>query len=156
MLLLEEIQFLSKGFPFLAMSKFSRMRFRLFDFAYLTFEISLQLFPSPFLFPSYFQFCWSLSCLYSFLSRYFVFLCSFLCIIRVLVSMYRRHLQCWWDLSLLFWIHVVCQCHIADVKPNAWSLVFLFSRPFVEALLMFIFNNSHENLKRGTAQVFLY
>ena len=33
--------------------------------------------------------------------------------------------------SSLFSWHIVCHCHLSDVMPGAWSLVFLFSGPFV-------------------------
>ena len=60
-LLLEEIQFLSKGFPFLAMSKFSRMRFDQF----VAWNIHTVVFLPIFVYWLY-LFCWCLCCLYCF------------------------------------------------------------------------------------------
>ena len=58
----------------------------------------------------------------------------FLCILLVVVSMYRRYVEGWWVLFLLFLTHRVCLCHLYDVRAYASLLVFLFSGPLVEVL----------------------
>ena len=63
------------------------------------------------------------------------FLRSFLCSLRVLISMYRRYLQCWRVLYILLCMtHIISLCHLSDVMLYASFLFFLFSCPFVEAL----------------------
>ena len=61
-----------------------------------------------------------------------VFFCTFLCSLKVVVSMRQRCLYCWQFVFVsLFLTHIVCQRHLWDVSPYTWSLVFLFSGPFV-------------------------
>ena len=82
-----------------------------------------------------------------------VFFCSFLCRLRVVVSMCQRCLQCWQVLSLtLFSTHVIYQYHLLDARPYAWSLV----------LWSICLRSSVVNFKKGpgyptsgTAQVFI-
>ena len=60
-----------------------------------------------------------------------LFLCSF----RAIISIYRRYLQCLRVLFLLLFLtHIICLCHLWDVRPYATLLDFLFSAPFVEVL----------------------
>ena len=62
-------------------------------------------------------------------------------------------LQCWQVLfPHPFLIHIVCQRHLWDVIPYAWSLVFLFFGP---SSSLCHFKNGPEYLTRDTAQVFI-
>ena len=100
---------------------------------YLSLEISIQLF-FLFLFSSY-RFFLSLCCLCRFLLLWSVFICPFLCSLRVVVSLHQRHLQCSRILFLfLFLPHIICLCHFSDLRPYALLWVFLFSGPFVKVL----------------------
>ena len=59
----------------------------------------------------------------------------FLCRFLVVVSMYRRNLECRQVLFLLIFLtHTVCQRHIRDVRPYESSCIFLFSGRFVKFL----------------------
>ena len=50
----------------------------------------------------------------------------------VIVSMYRRYIQCWRVLILLLFLtHRVCPYHLWEVRPNASLLAFYLSGPFV-------------------------
>ena len=61
-----------------------------------------------------------------------VFHYSFLCSLRVIVSMYRRYFSCWRvNFLILFLTHWICQYHFCDVRPYASTWVFLFSCPFL-------------------------
>ena len=54
---------------------------------------------------------------------------------KVVVSMYRRYVECWRVIFLLLFLtHTVCRCHLCILRPFASSWVFLFSSPFVEVL----------------------
>ena len=115
----------SLPFYFLALSQSS-----LWEFVSLTLEISIQLFFFSFLPPSY----WSLCCLSCFWSLWLVSLWSFLCSLRI-VSMHPcclRSRQV--HFLILFLTYIVCLCHLSDVRPYAWLLVFLLSGPFAEVL----------------------
>ena len=70
----------------------------------------------------------------------------FLCILRVLVSMNQRYLQCWRVLFRIFLTYIVCLYHRLDVKPQV-SWVFLFFGLLVEVILV-LFKNSPEYLTR--------
>ena len=87
---------------------------------------------------------------YCFWSLYLVFLCSFLCSLRVVLSMYQRYLQCWWVIFLLLFLTFrTWICHFWDVRLYASSWVFFFSDSIVEVL------NCLEYLTKVTAQVFI-
>ena len=59
----------------------------------------------------------------------------FLCILRVVMSKYRRYFQCLRILFFLLYLtHIVSLCHLGDIRPYGWSLVFLFSGLFVDGL----------------------
>ena len=65
-----------------------------------------------------------------------IFLCSFKCGFRVLISMHPCYLQCWLVLfHLLFLKHIVFLCHLQKVKPYASLSVFLSFGQFVEVLI---------------------
>ena len=107
----------------------------MWDFARLLFEISIELN----CFPSYFCFLVVLLILVLFVLflvdvislPLFFFMC-----LRVVLSMYRRYLQCRRVLFLfLFLTHTPSLCHLWYIRPYASSRVFLFSGPFEEFLL---------------------
>ena len=49
--------------------------------------------------------------------------------------------------------HIVCQHHLSDLKPYAWSLVFLVLCSIYLRSSLIHFRNGSEYLTRGTAQV---
>ena len=64
--------------------------------------------------------------------------CSFICRLRIVLSMYRRYLQCWRVLFLLIFLtHTASHYHLLDVSSHSSSLAFLFSGLFVEDLPLF-------------------
>ena len=68
--------------------------------------------------------------------------------------MRQCRLQCWKVFFFLFFlIHIVCQHHLWDVMPYAWSQVFFWSICLSSSLVHF--KNGPEYLTRGTAQVFV-
>ena len=129
MLLLGEIQFLSKGFLFLAMSRSSRVRF----YVFVAGKFHTVDFP---------HFCFQVIIVLLILVLFVLFLIAvislslfFWCNLRDLLLMYRRYLQCWRVLFLLFFLsYIVSLYHLCDVSPIKSSLVFLFSGSFVDAL----------------------
>ena len=131
-LLLEEIQFLSLCLPFLTMFKSSRVRFRLFVAGNIHIIAWFPIFVSWLL-----LFCWLLCCQCCFWSLKLVFLCSFFCNLRDVLSMYQRNLQSWRVLFLLLFLtYIVCLYHLRDVRSYVSSWVFLSSGLFVEVLLL--------------------
>ena len=66
-----------------------------------------------------------------------IFFSTFLRNLLVIVSMYRCYLGYWRVMFFLFLIHTVCLPHLRDVRPDASSIVLLFSVPFVEVLLWY-------------------
>ena len=74
----------------------------------------------------------------------------FLCSLRVVLSMYRRYIQCWQILIfLLFLTHRVCLYHLWDIKPNAPLWVFLFSSQFVKVISSCILRIVLSTLREG-------
>ena len=70
-----------------------------------------------------FLFCRSSSCLYCFCWLWSIFLRAFLCSLLVVISMYRRYLECWQVLFLCsFLTHTVCVHHLWNVRPYSGSL----------------------------------
>ena len=146
-LLYEETQSLSLGFPLLTMSKFSLVRFCLF----VAWNIHKVVFLSIVVF------------LFIFLPLMLVLSVLFLvavitfppCILYgLLVSMHWRYLEYWQFISFfIFLIHVVSQRHLWNERPNASSWVFLSSGPFVEVFLSFTLRMVPSSL-RGGDQVF--
>ena len=101
-------------------------------------------------------FCCSSCCQYCLCWLLSVFLRVFLCCLQVFVSMVQRRLQCWQVLFLpIFLTHIVCQRHLWDERPYAWSLVLLFSCPFVWVLLWSTSRIVPSILRGYTAQVFI-
>ena len=107
------------------------------DVAWLSLKTCIELFFFPLLFSGYFRsadlrvisiaFC---GCNQS--------SSTFLCSLRIVVSMRQCYRQCWQVLFLpLFLIHLFCQRHLWDARPYAWILVFLFFGPFAWVLLWF-------------------
>ena len=96
-----------------------------------------------------------MSCQYCFWWLQSVFRRAFLCNLRVVVSMRHCCLQCRHVLFLLLFLTpIVCQRHLWDVRPYAWSLVFLLSGPlfkFFSGPLQEWSRASYES----TAQVFI-
>ena len=82
-------------------------------------------------------------------------LCSFLCSLRVVVSISGHRLVCWWVLFLFFLTHIVYLCYLWDDKPCASSLVFLFSGIFVEVQPSYILIMVPSILQGGIAYVFI-
>ena len=63
----------------------------------------------------------------------------FLCSLWVVLLMHWRYLQRWRVLFLLLFLtHIVCLCHLSNVRPYASQVVFLSSRPFVWVLSLSI------------------
>ena len=128
---------LSKSFPFFAMSRSSRVRFRLSvscfssHFCFLVIIVPLIfIFPVPFLFAAI---CLSLVFFYV-----------------VLVFMHRGYLQFWWVFfHLLSLTHTACLCHLWYVRHYILSSAFLFSAPFVEVLPSFISRMAPSILQKG-------
>ena len=109
------------------MSKFSRVRFRLFVAGNVHTVVFLPIF--------FFWFCWCFCCLYCFWSLLSVFICLFWRNLLVDVSMHRRNLEWWHVFLLLFLTHTVCLHHLWQVRPYVSSKVFfLFSGPFIKVL----------------------
>ena len=121
--LLEEITFLSNGIPFLATSKFSCVRCCL--------KCQVSCFSSHFCFRLIFALLILVVSVLFMVAVISFFSAFFLCIRHVVVSMHQLYRQCWQVLFLFFLAHIVCRCHIWDVRPYVWSLVFLFSGSFV-------------------------
>ena len=48
-----------------------------------------------------------------------------------------------------------CLCHLSDVKPCAWSLVYMFFGPICLGYSLIQFKKGPEYITRGTAQVFI-
>ena len=103
------------------------------DFPYLSLGISSQLFFFPFRFSSY---CWSADpwvvsdvsghCNESIYAFYAVFETTYRCINTIFNVLFL----------FLFLTHIVCLYHLENVWPYTKSLVFLFSGPFAEVLLL--------------------
>ena len=115
---------------------YPRPSFLAWNFTFLSLEISMHLFFFTFLFSSY---CCSVDpCIACVVSSWYnqSFFALFLCSLPVIVSIYRRYVQCWWIFFfLLFLTHIVCLYHHWNVRSYASLLVFLFSDPFVDVLL---------------------
>ena len=102
-------------------------------FACFSLEMSIHLFFFPFLFSGYFcsvgicVVCIDSSGCNQFSSALFCVMFSLLhrCIDAIFSVLFL----------LIFLTHTVCLRHLWDVRPYVSSLVFLFSRPFVEVLL---------------------
>ena len=104
------LQFLPEAFPFLAMSKFSRVRFRLFV-AWNIFIVGFQ----PIFVFWLFLFNWYLCCLYCFWWLKSVFFRVYLGSYLVVISMNRHYPECWHVVFL------VCACwgHIHFIQINS-------------------------------------
>ena len=107
-LLLEEIQFLSKGFSFSASSTYlpcvmSLVNRLIHPVSCLSFHVCFQVISVLLILVLSVLLWWLWS----------VFLCACLCSLRVIVSMRQWCLQCWQVPFLpLFLRHIVCQCHL--------------------------------------------
>ena len=146
LLLSEEIQFLSTGFNFLSMSKFSRVRFRLF----VAWSIQ-SCFSSHFCFLG--NFVLLILVMFVLFLGAVISLRAFLCSVLVVVLIHWRYLGCWWVLFLfLFLAHIVSLRHLCDVSPYLLSWVFLFSGSFDEVLLTLTLRIGPECLKRGQSR----
>ena len=126
MLLSEDNQFFSKCFFFLAMSKLSRMRYRLF----VAWNVdTVFFFPFPLV-------------IFRSFNVYVICIISggcnqsssvlFLCYLLIVLWMYRRYLESWRVLfAFIFLTHTIRQLFHWNVKPDASSLIFLYSGKFV-------------------------
>ena len=137
MLLLEEIQFLSKSFPFV------------WDFASLSLEISIRLFSS--------YFCFRV------IVHVFVFILSVLLLAAVisplflLMSFSSLHIDASRLVSCLLpsFLDVYSLCYLSDVKPCASSTNFFALWLICLGFSLTHFKNSPDYLTRGTAQVLI-
>ena len=149
-MLLEDIQFLSWGFPFLVKSTFSRV-------CYVA--------------------CWSLKTFIQLFSSYFCFLFIFvplvvvwsvlfqvavinltppvLCSIRVVVSMCQPCLQCWYSSSSFFSWRKYSSVSSLGCKALCIIIIFLFSSRFVKVLLCPTSKIVQNILRVGTADRFI-
>ena len=100
-------------------------------FACLLLELSIHLFFFPILLSSY---CSVKPCVV-FVRWNQSFFTLFLCSLWIVVSMRQLCLQCQRFSFLLIFFYAYSLCHLSDVSPYSSSLVFLFSRSFVEVLL---------------------
>ena len=112
------------------MSKSSRAKFRQFVIWNIHKVVFLIVFVCLLL-----LFCWSLCCRCYSWFLLLVFLCSFLCIFQVLLSIDPHYLHYW---RVFFRLHfltrIFCLRLLWDVRSYASSLVFLFPSLFVEVL----------------------
>ena len=150
-LLSEEIQFFSKGFPFLC------------HVQVFSCEISLACrlkwlyccFSSHFCFLVIFSVDANIACIVSGRcnqSSIGLFLCSLL----VVVSMCQHYIEC---LQVLFFLliitHTVYLRHLCDVRPYALCWIFLLRGLLVNVLPLSHFKNGSEYSKRRTALTFI-
>ena len=130
----------------------------MWDLAYLSQEISIQLFFSPtfsflFIIVPFILVLFVLFLLAIISLSLFVF---FFCVFFEFSYQYIDDIFNTGESSssYIFLTHRFCLCHISDVRPFAWLLVFLFSGPICWSYFLVHFKNNPRYLTRRTAEVF--